>query len=81
MAVVLQKQISIAEHWTPLSLSMSTFKPAIILSILKNMNTQGGDCKAFKNTWNVNVSTLKGHGQLVPLSWQCTNGSLLQACK
>jgi hypothetical protein len=60
---------------------MSTFKPAVILSILKNVNTQGDDRKAFENTWNVNVNTLKGHGQPVPPSRQCANGSLLRACK
>jgi hypothetical protein len=42
---------------------MSTFEPAVILSQLKNLNTQGADRRAFENTWNVNVST-KGHDQL-----------------
>ena len=42
--------------------AMSTFEPAVILSLLKNLNTQGADRKAFENTWNVNVS-VKGHGR------------------
>ena len=38
-----------------LPLSMSTFEPAVVLSILKNLKTQG-DRKAFENTWGENVS-------------------------
>jgi len=42
---------------------MSTFEPAVILSLLKNLNTQGADRKVFENTWNENVS-IRGHRQL-----------------
>jgi hypothetical protein len=42
---------------------MSTFEPAVILSLLKNLNTQRGDRTVFENAWNVNVS-IKGHCQL-----------------
>jgi hypothetical protein len=53
----------VVHRYSSLPLSMSTFEPAVILSLLKNLNTQRADRKAFENTWNVNVS-IKGHCQL-----------------